>query len=308
MSRILSTQEVETQFRKIHGDKYTYDWSTYINNKEKMIIICKEHGKFKQLPHTHKMGQGCPKCGKIKKAKTTTLSFEDFTTQCRKVHGHKYTYFKESYVNITTKTNINCPIHGEFKQRPCSHKIGQGCPICKNIKNAELKRLTTEKQEIIFNKVHNFKYAYDWSTYINNSNKMTIICPIHGKFEQSPNRHKTGSGCPKCNSSKGELKINEYLLFNENIFKSQYKFFSCRNNRKLIFDFYLPELNTCIEFDGIQHFQFTPWFHTTQKVFKHQQLRHKVKPEYCKANGIKLIRIPYTEFENIDSILERELF
>lgn len=303
----LTTQEQEIQFKKIHGDKYEYDWSTYVNNSEKMTIICGEHGVFEQKPNHHKSGIGCPKCGKIKSIESKTLTFKEVEDQCNKVHNFKYTYHEESYTNTQRKMKIGCPIHGIFEQTPNDHKNGQGCRKCGEIKTAQSKTLTFEEQVIRCNKVHNNKYIYYKESYIDNSTKMSIGCPTHGIFEQTPNNHKNGNGCPICNSSKGELEINKFLTSRHN-FKTQHKIEGCKHKGQLIFDFYISELNTCIEFDGEQHFRFVEYYHRTIEGFKEQQLKDKIKNEYCLNNNIRLIRIPYTEFYNIESILERELY
>lgn len=85
------------------------------------------------------------------------------------------------------------------------------------------------------------------------------------------------SGCPVCSRSKGELKIESFLLEKSILFKPEYKFTDCRDINPLPFDFYLPELNTCIEYD-------------------------EIKNEYCREKCIKLIRIKYTS--DVESILQ----
>jgi len=134
---------------------------------------------------------------------------------------------------------------------------------------------------------------------------MKMFCIIHGEFWKSPGDHKSGHGCPNCTcESRGEIKIICYLKNNDIRFIQQKKFNNCIYKGKLKFDFYIPSLNMCVEYDGIQHFQFTPRFHETEQDFKEQQFRDKIKTDYCTKNNIKLIRIPYTEFDNIETILE----
>ena len=89
--------------------------------------------------------------------------------------------------------------------------------------------------------------------YKNAHTKIKILCPTHGVFEQTPTNHLKGKGCPICQESKGEIKITN-ILNNKNIKHiKQYKFDECKYKRKLPFDFYLPELNMCIEFEVIAH-------------------------------------------------------
>ncbi|MBP9886011.1 MAG: hypothetical protein KBF93_06925 [Leptospiraceae bacterium] len=120
----LSTEEIIEEFKKVHGDKYDYSKVDYLNAVSKLIIICREHGEFLQLPSKHKTGNGCPMCsGK-------NLSEEDIIKEFKKAHGDKYDYSKVDYIKATSKVNIICKEHGEFLQTPQSHKNGSGCPTC----------------------------------------------------------------------------------------------------------------------------------------------------------------------------------
>lgn len=148
---------------------------------------------------------------------------------------------------------------------------------------------------------HNNLYSYDLTEYKGRNNSITIICPIHGSFIQTASDHLHGGcGCQKCNRSKGETKI-EYILQKLNInFVTQYKFDNCRN--KLPFDFYLPDFNLCLEYDGEFHF-LDMGFNNLEKT----KINDGIKSNFCSSNGIKLIRIPYTEFEHIERILNENL-
>ena len=115
-------------------------------------------------------------------------------------------------------------------------------------------------------------------------------------------------GC-LCHKSKGELRIKDYLEKKSFLFKEQKTFNDCINpktNALLKFDFYLPDYNCCIEYDGEQHFRIVNFF-GGEKGFIERQYRDNLKTQYCKNNNIKLIRISYTEFNNIEEILTKEL-
>lgn len=72
------------------------------------------------------------------------------------------------------------------------------------------------------------------------------------------------------------------------------------------FDFYLPDYNTCIEYDGELHYKAVDYF-GGDDALSNTKCRDEIKTQYCKENNIKLIRIPYWEFDNIEEILNREL-
>jgi hypothetical protein len=129
---------------------------------------------------------------------------------------------------------------------------------------------------------------------INLSSKIKIICEEHGVFEQNAQNHMNGSGCPKCKLSKNENRIKMFFDENNILYESQKMFDGCKYKRKLKFDFYLPEYNTCIEYDGEQHFK-KYRFEKNNKKLLVRQLRDQIKNEYCENNNINIIRIRYDE-------------
>ena len=116
------------------------------------------------------------------------------------------------------------------------------------------------------------------------------MCPLHGIFNQVASNHLTGQGCPICKESKGEKEIREFLTTNNVKFNHQHKFKDCKNILPLPFDFYLPEHNTCIEFNGRQHYEPIDYFGGVNG-FKSTQFRDKIKYDYCKNNKITLFII-----------------
>ena len=104
-----------------------------------------------------------------------------------------------------------------------------------------------------------------------------------------------------CTYSIGENKIKnilEKLQINFVRQKSFENFLNPKTKRHYRFDFYLPDYNCCIEYDGIQHYQAFGW--NTQENLKETKRRDKLKNNYCKNNNIYLIRIPYTDFYKIN--------
>lgn len=293
----------------IHLDTYDYNNINYIDNSTKVEIICKEHGSFLQTPNSHMNGSGCPKCGRIRmknsKIDNSNKWLEDFT----RVHSDKYDYSKVIYTGAINKIEIVCREHGSFFQRVSDHKTGKGCLKCGLLKarTTGIKSSMIASNNLIDNfiKVHNDRYDYSKVIYTTKNSKVEIICKEHGSFLQTPSSHKSGSGCPKCSISKGEQSIMNFLNKNNIKYETQYKFEDCLSQtlqKKLSFDFYLFEKNMCIEYDGIQHFEpIDKWGGLDR--FEKQTLNDKIKNEYCENNEIKLLRIPYTSFDNIESIL-----
>jgi hypothetical protein len=272
-----------------HLFKYDYSLVNYNTQREKVKIICKVHGEFEQEPKAHLQGKGCFLCGREDSKKTNTKNKENFILEAIKVHGYKFEYKDIDYVNRQTKIKIKCSIHGEFEQTPSNHLKGHGCTYCTYNNKSNEDFLHEAK------KIHENKYDYSLVNYRNNKTKIKIICPEHGEFEQSPDHHiNRKHGCPLCNESKGENEIRKFLTVNGINFHSQYSFSDCKNKNVLPFDFYLPDFNTCIEFNGIQHYKPIKYFGGMDK-FKQQQINDKIKKDYCISNSIKLLIIRYNE-------------
>jgi hypothetical protein len=270
--------------KEVHGDKFDYSLVTeYKANRAHFDVICRKHGVFKISGDHHiKRKQGCPKC--------KSLNLDGFIEKANKVHNNKYDYTQSIYVNNKAKIDIICPIHGLFNQRVTDHINGKhGCPEC----TLETIRLSTDEFIIKASEKHKNKYYYIKSdiNFKSNKEKVPIICPIHGVFMQMVNSHLNGSGCDRCNESKGEINIGEFLTQNNIRYDREKKFKDCKYKQILPFDFYLPDYNTCIEFQGRQHYEFIKHFHRTEDGLKLQQLKDKIKAEYCLKNNIPLIVI-----------------
>ena len=164
--------------------------------------------------------------------------------------GDYFDYRYVDYVGDNSDIFIKCPYHGIFSISPSSHLRG-GCPDC----NKEVHKIKGEKK--FFKKsleLHSDKYNYDKTVYKNTYEKIIINCPKHGDFLQTPHSHMNGTGCPKCKRSKGEEKVARILeLLNIN-YKEQKTYDDCKHKQSLSFDFYLPQYDMLIEYDGEFHY------------------------------------------------------
>ena len=223
MSKLNMTQKFVEKAIKMHGNKYDYSKVNFINWKTKVIIICKEHGEFEQLPYCHLKGQNCKKCIIIQQSKKRTNTTETFIKLAKKVHGNKYDYSLVNYINARTKVIIICKIHGQFKQMADSHLSRCGCKNCGN-ENEKSKSKKTNTEFIDQAKqIHNFKYDYSLVKYISSKNKIIIICKIHGEFQQKPNHHLSGQGCPGC-ARNIKRPIDDFIKDANIIHKNKYDY------------------------------------------------------------------------------------
>lgn len=143
-------EQIIKKFQDVHCDRYDYSKVNYITMHDKVSIICPKHGEFWQEPRSHLKGQGCPECGKIKRAKSKTDTLDSFIEKAKNKHGDIYDYSELVYVNNLTKIKVNCKKHGTFSIRPDMLLQGHGCPNCKKEKlSLKLKKTNDTISQIL---------------------------------------------------------------------------------------------------------------------------------------------------------------
>jgi hypothetical protein len=277
----------------VHNNKYIYDKSIFIRSNQKVTITCPKHGDFIQTPNGHLGGHGCPMCAKennlfrIKESAKTTSKFID---EAISIHGSRYDYSKVNYINNRTPVTIICPEHGEFQQIPTVHINAKGgCPICGNISAGEKQKLTKERFIELAKNIHGNRYDYSRANYINYKTVITIICPEHGEFLQTPQKHlSAGHGCPNCCKSFLEKSVRD-LLIEGNINYEQEKsweWLTCKSKMRV--DFFLPDKKLAIECQGRQHFEAIDLF-GGEEEFLDRVKRDELKYKLCLDHGVNLI-------------------
>ena len=200
---------------------------------------------------------------RIKRKKYLSLTTNEFIERAISIHGEKYDYSKTQYVNTSTNVLIICNKHKiEFTQTLTNHLYGPiGCSICnKNIKPKVIRKKNVEV-------IHR---------------KKDKIC------------------------STGERLIEFWLNKNLIKYEKQKTFDGCKNRRKLRYDFYLPNQNMLIEYDGRQHFNSIECFGGENELIL-TQLHDKIKTEFAINNGFNLLRISYNERNNLSNILKNNM-
>ena len=299
MGKKLTQEQFVKKAREVHGDKYDYSKSEYANSNIKVCIICPEHGEFWQTPLVHLYGNGCGcrECRKKSLNEKFKFDVETFVEKAKKIHGDKYDYSKVIYVNSHTPVTIVCPEHGEFQQEPYSHLNGRGCYKCGRIssgKKASKRRKSNTKDFIQKSvKIHGDRYDYSKVEYVNNHERVCIICPEHGEFWQSPSVHLKGSGCPACKESLLENEVYRFLKEKGVNFIREKTFTWLKFKGSMFLDFFLPDQNIAIECQGIQHFVPTSFGCAGTDEEKRKKLlltkkRDAEKKKLCEEHGIKV--------------------
>jgi len=300
-----TNNEFIAESKIVHGDTYGYGDTIYIDNKTKVKITCPTHGIFEQTPNDHLHGCGCPKCGWDTQRKTN----DEFITEAKKVHWPKeYGYGDVIYTGAKNKVEITCLTHGNFEQRADHHLQGVGCPKCAGNLLKTNDEFITESKKVHWPK----EYGYGDVIYIAADKKVEITCLTHGNFEQIADQHLRGSGCPKCNNSKGEQLVSNTLTKMNLQFKQQFKSENCKNIHKLPFDFCVKindEKVFLIEYQGEQHYKPVKWHkkmsdEKAEEILRGIKARDKIKRNYARNNNIPLLIISYKKKDIIDKLLE----
>lgn len=300
-----------------YGDTFLVDINDIApNSSVKITAICEYCGSQRELTmqaYTHitqnrKNKYRCKDCFTKQKILSYDILKRDFDNTI-------YTLItKESeYVNGNTRIQYLCPNHDMQEMKASNFHNGKRCSKCGKEKLRELFAFSPDQA---YQKVKECGgELLNKEDYVNSEIKnLQIICPVCKKqlFTTSLKHfiQHGGQACELCRKkeSVGERRIRQWLEANNYDFIQEKWFEDCRDINPLPFDFFLPELNTVIEFDGKQHFEETHFFsHPTDSLTSYVQSHDKIKNSYCSDNGIKIIRIPYTKVNNIEQILQKEL-
>ena len=297
MSKKMSTNDFIERAKLIHGDKYIYKKTEYLNWNTKLCVICPKHGEFWQLPSSHLKGCGCKKCGVENMALKHTSCNEDFINKAKIIFGDSYDYSNVKYEKSSKKVKIRCNKCGEiFMMTPNSHLKGEGCPKCTKHGRAKKNIEDFIKEARI---IHGSWYDYSKTTYIDCFTKTCITCPKHGEFWQTPANHLRGQGCPICKSSKLENSLALELEKNGIKVLRQYRIDKLG---KQSLDFYLPDYNIAIECQGRQHIYPVSF---SNKMNPESNLLHIInldilKNKICKELGIIVLYYMSDEINKIN--------
>lgn len=195
----------------------------------------------------------------------------------------------DKYIKDDCKIRFGCDVCGFiWSAKPNNILNGKGCPKCVG--------LARKTHDEFMNEISTINPDVELlGEYINSHSKIEVKCNICNYVWFVRTGHLLAKhGCPKCNESIGERVVKNFLNDNCILYEREYGFNDCKNINILPFDFYLPELNCCIEYDGEQHYRPISYFGGV-KMFNDVVYRDGLKTAYCENNGIKLLRIRYDD-------------
>lgn len=224
--------------------------------------------------------------------------------------GYKLITTIDEYVDGNTIIVYECPKHGKQTTKANYFCDGSGCKKCRLEKISQSNGYTPEIVKEIIERVDG-NILINPNEYKDSSTlNLKIKCRCGNVYTTSLTNYTNYNvtRCPSCSHSESKAEARIKSFFNDNgiIFEQERSFDGCRNINKMPFDFYIPSLNICIEFNGKQHYEPIEYF-GGKEAFKLRKKKDKIKYDYCTENNIGLIIIPYWEESNIEEILTKEL-
>ena len=291
----------EYVFDYIKSCRYLLLSKEYVNTHTNLSIQCPEGHEFKMSFNNFKKGQQCPICSRKNQNRcpnkpNNKKHSNDYIRKLVEDRGYK---LLEPYVNKRTKLKLECPNGHYHEIRLDSFQNGSGCKQCM------INKMKNDNEHVL--KMLRDKGYQPISEYTGSKNKMRFRCINGHEFESTYSNIMNGYGvCHICEGTVGEQRISNFLISNNISFITQHRFNDCKYQNTLPFDFYLPDYNLCIEFDGELHYKSVECFGGDLGLVE-CKIRDDVKTKYCIDNNIKLIRIPYWDKNNIEYILQNEL-
>ena len=268
----------------------------------KMKFRCEKCGCIWDAKPTNILsGKGCPDCKKRKLAKINGKTHREFVEEAERKNSNVIILGK--YINDDTPIMVVCRIHNIlYTQSPMVILRGCGCPECMKEKISIKNRSTVEHFMKRATKNSSHLEVISPDKYKNAKTKMEVRCRVHHNtfWSFADNIAIGNAACPICSMSNGEHAVAMYLDTKGYDYITQYIPEDGELGKRR-FDFFIPSMNTIIEYDGAQHF--IPVKHWGgEEELKEIIKNDNIKNDYCKRKGIKMIRIPYTE-KDINSFL-----
>lgn len=288
----------------------------YINTDTPITCKCTIHNEeWKTRPLDLLKGKvGCPECLYIKKHNNSKIkSVAQFKEEVKAVNPNLE--FVGEYYNTHTLTDFKCLIHNIiFQSLPCNILNQTAtCPICS--KESLIYKEGLKREDLIKAiKENDLQMEIIDDNYTNNKVPIKCRCLIHNIIYYTQPRnflYRHSSGCPECYQSSGEYKLGKLLDKMGFDVTPQYSFKDCRYKKKLRFDYYDETNNIAFEYQGEQHYRPVNFGGMSNekaiKDFQDNQKRDSVKKQYCFDNNIKLVCVPYWEYDNMEHFLIKNI-
>lgn len=243
---------------------------------------------------------GCPECLRIERA----------TSQAKYTVSDVKRILDQNDMEFVNEPDTSTLIgYVQYRCKRCGH-ISSARPIhllngrqCRNCLGL-LPKTPEEYRAMIAKQDSEYEVLGD---YVRSNTPILFRHTVCGnEYMVSPNNFQGGKRCPRCKFSRGERAVEEFLNSHNIEFRAQYTFDDCRRKRELRFDFYVSSMNTCIEFQGRQHYESVGSWGGEDALLIRQEC-DEIKRQYCSEHNIHLVEIFYYDIDRVDEILAREL-
>lgn len=300
MAKQMTHGEFVKRVKELGNDEYTV-LDTYVNTQVKVHLKHNCGYVWEVTPRSFlNNGARCKRCMNKKQHEGTRTTKQEFKDEVYKLCGNEYSV-GDDYVAANRKVTFTHNACGYSWKTRGNHftKDNSRCPKCAGVmpKNTKMFRKLVHELDNDYELIGTYKDANTPIKMLHKSKNHAFYVTPHG-FEQ-------GTRCTECSiASQGEEEVRTFLRANNIDFERQKRFAECKDKKTLPFDFYIPSVNTCIEYQGQQHYQIvSSW--GGEEEYNYQLKHDKIKADYCKNNGISLITIPY--YGNVNSMLAKEL-
>lgn len=297
----LTTADFIAEVKAIAGDEYVV-MGEYVNAKVPIRILHTVCGtENMQAPTDFKAGKRCAYCSGV------GMDTTQFHKRILNLVGTEYTVVGE-YVSARTHIELRHETCGTmYSVTPSDFYRGSRCWEC--WKKSQTKTPEWFKNEVRQACGDEYKVLSDYTKAREPVKMRHEQCKY--EWEVTPtNFLNRESRCPNCKYSKGEVLVEAILDREEIAYIREHKFEGCKHKRLLPFDFYIPALNLCMEYDGKQHYSPVNFggidADRAEANYKVTVKRDRIKNKFCTTNGIKLVRLPYyfTEAELESAVLK----
>lgn len=306
------TYESAKEFAENHGCEFLSDDYYGMGEDHTFRCKCGEIFKTKFAKFQNRGKRQCNKCGRKVRQDMDRFDYE-YVKQVVESHGCEL--ISKEYINCKSRLEMKCECGKLFTRTLTDFQNGtHRCDKCaRKIADQVKMKYTYEYVKELLEENNAKLLTEKYDTYIGYKDKVLCMCECGSEYETTVEMMRLYNKfrCTSCNvrdkkGSIGEERIKDYYVKNNITFKPQYSFADCKHKYPLKFDFAVfsndEKLSYMCEFDGIQHYKPYDYF-GGEDTLKNIQARDKIKNDYCVANNIMLIRIPYYDIDNVEEIL-----
>ena len=270
-------------------------------------VVCPDHGVFSQYAAQFRKGRGCPQCGAAQRTQTRRTPAEEFFERVAQVHGDCYDYTHTKFTQMNANITVRCAVHGDFTISANKHLYRkQGCGKCEM--DAKRKRIVQYRHLSAAAKVsntaqdffarcaaaHESRYTYPKQEYQGAKEKIRVVCPDHGEFEQAAWAHLSGKGCFQCGAADPQWE-RDIVRYVQQLGFTPERSLPVLGGRHI--DILVADKKVGIELHGL-------YWHTESRRHK---TYHREKWEAATAAGLRLLQVFEDEWKDKRTVVESRI-